>query len=146
MKRILVFLFLAVALPLWAATQDIRLNTSWTDNSDNELGFKVELKIGSGTYQPVGTTQPNVTSFSTDVLGDAGGVTYCYRTYAYNSAGDSVPAPEKCDVSPPISVVTVPNSPSGQTIVIQVLKVDPNAAPKAPTIRKATPPAKTKAK
>lgn len=148
MKRFLfTLIFLALALPLWAATQDLRLTTTWTDNSNNEDGFKVELKIGAGAYSVVNTTAPNQTSFSIDVLGDVGNVSYCMRQVAFNSAGDAAPSAEACQTSPQIIVVTVPNSASGTTLLIEVLKIDPQGVVGKPgiTLRKAPAPTKAKA-
>jgi formylglycine-generating enzyme required for sulfatase activity len=65
-----------------------KINLHWTDNSDNENGFKIERKTGStGTYVLLFTTGADVTSYSdTGLLVDK---IYYYRVYAYNSAGDS---------------------------------------------------------
>lgn len=152
MKRLLpILIFLAVwmlALPAWSATQDLRLTTTWQDNSDNETGFNIYLKVGTGAYSLVNTVAPGVTTYSTDILGDPGNVTYCFQETAFNSAGESPPGPEQCDTSKPIVVVTIPNSPSGTTILIEILKIDPQGvAPAKPTVRatKAAP-TKTKAK
>lgn len=143
MRVLLAFIFLAFASPLWAATQDLRLTTNWTDNSNNEDGFKVELKIGAGAYAVVNTTAPNVTTFNLDVLGDVGNVTYCMRQIAFNTAGDAAPSAEACQTSPQIIIVTVPNAASGTNLVIQVLKIDPLGVTGKTSVRAA--PAKTKA-
>ncbi len=67
----------------------------WTDNSNNEDGFKVERKEEiSGTYTQIGTTGANV-----NVYADSGlqfGKVYCYRVRAYNSAGNSGYSSQKC--------------------------------------------------
>lgn len=65
-----------------------QINISWTDNSSNETGFKIERKIGaSGTYSQIATVGANVTSYSNTGL--SAGTTYYYRVRAYNSYGDS---------------------------------------------------------
>ena len=61
--------------------------TSWTDNSTNETGFKIERKTGSGTYAVVGTTATDVTTFNDNGL--TASTTYTYRVYSYNSGGNS---------------------------------------------------------
>jgi M6 family metalloprotease-like protein len=64
------------------------ITISWTDNANNEQGFYIERKIGTGgawgLYASVGA---NVTSY-TDTSVVAGN-TYYYRVYAYNAAGPS---------------------------------------------------------
>ena len=65
-----------------------RIDLSWTDNSNNETGFKIQRKLGAGgTWSQIDTVGPNVTSFTdTAVMGNA---TYYYRVCAYNADGDS---------------------------------------------------------
>jgi len=65
-----------------------KVNLAWTDNSNNEDGFKVERKTGAGgTYALVITTSPNtVTSQNTGLTNKT---TYYYRVYAYNTGGNS---------------------------------------------------------
>jgi len=69
---------------LSSATQ---VDLSWTDNSTNETGFKIDRKIGSGQWLNIGTVGANVVSYSD--LGLTINTTYTYRVYAYNSAGNS---------------------------------------------------------
>jgi uncharacterized protein (TIGR02145 family) len=64
-----------------------QINLSWTDNSTNETGFKIERKTGSGTYAVVGTTATNVTTFNDNGL--TASTTYTYRVYSYNAGGNS---------------------------------------------------------
>lgn len=63
------------------------IDVSWTDASNNEDGFKLQRKAGSGgTYEDV--TDTAGTSFSDTGLQAA--VTYYYRVCSYNTWGDSV--------------------------------------------------------
>jgi len=65
-----------------------QIDLSWTDNSSNETGFKIERKTGSGgTYSEIATTGADVTSYSDTGLSVS--TTYYYRVYAYNSVGNS---------------------------------------------------------
>lgn len=64
-----------------------QINLTWTDNSTNETGFKIERKTGTGTYAVVGTTATDVTTFSDTGLTPA--TTYTYRVYSYNAGGNS---------------------------------------------------------
>ena len=61
---------------------------TWTDNSSNEDGFKIERRPSGGTFTEVATTGPNVTSF-TEENGLTANSTYEYRVRAYNVAGNS---------------------------------------------------------
>lgn len=64
------------------------INLTWTDNSTNELGFKVERKTGSGSYSVVGMTTTNELNFNDANLSPS--TTYTYRVYAYNGTGNSL--------------------------------------------------------
>jgi len=90
-----------------------QIDLNWTDNTDNETGFKI--KRDSSEIAEVGA---NVTSYSNTGLDPS--TTYTYQVCAYNDAGDSTysneasattdPAPEKpplwCERPVPIGVST----------------------------------------
>jgi len=64
-----------------------KINLSWTDNSGNELGFKIERSRNYGRrYSEIATVSEGTTSYADENL--AYGV-YQYRVRAYNVAGDS---------------------------------------------------------
>jgi uncharacterized protein (TIGR02145 family) len=65
-----------------------QVNLSWTDNSTNETGFKIERRTGSTNYDVVGTVNQDVLSFSDSGLSSS--TTYTYRVYAFNSVGNSL--------------------------------------------------------
>jgi uncharacterized protein (TIGR02145 family) len=65
-----------------------QINLSWTDNSTNETGFKIERKTGTGTYAIIGTTATDVTTFNDTGLSQ--GTTYTYRVYSNNAVGNSL--------------------------------------------------------
>ncbi|NJM14178.1 MAG: fibronectin type III domain-containing protein [Bacteroidales bacterium] len=70
------------------ATSSTQINLAWTDNSNNETGFKIERKTGSGgTYTEIATVGADVTAYSNTGL--TASTTYYYRVVAYNSAGNS---------------------------------------------------------
>ena len=64
---------------------------SWTDNSDNELGFKIERKDDSlnvpGPWTLIDSVGANETSFTDTGL--TPNTVYSYKVYAYNTAGNS---------------------------------------------------------
>lgn len=65
-----------------------QIDLSWTDNSGNETGFKIERKTGAaGTWSQIATVGANVTSYSSTGL--MANTTYYYRVRAYNVTGDS---------------------------------------------------------
>lgn len=65
-----------------------QINLSWSDNSTNESGFKIERKTGSNTYAVIGTTTADITNYSDTGLLPS--TTYTYRVYSYNSVGKSL--------------------------------------------------------
>ena len=70
-----------------AAISTTEINLSWTDNSTNETGFKIQRRTGTENYAIVGTVNEDVlTFFDSGLLPNT---TYIYRVYAYNAAGNS---------------------------------------------------------
>lgn len=66
-----------------------QINLSWTDNANNEDGFRIERRTGLvGTYSEVGTVSANVTSYQSTGL--TAGTQYYYRVRAYNGIGNSL--------------------------------------------------------
>ncbi len=61
---------------------------SWTDNSPNETGFRIEYRIGTaGTWSEIGSVEENLSAYVSDGL--ASYMTYFYRVRAYNDYGNS---------------------------------------------------------
>jgi hypothetical protein len=66
----------------------LRVDLTWVDNSNNETGFNIERSTDGGvTWSLLATVGAGVTSYSDSSV--TKGNTYCYRVYAYNSAGNS---------------------------------------------------------
>jgi PKD repeat protein len=64
------------------------IDLSWSDNSDNELGFHIERSPDGATgWTQVGSAGLDATTFSDTGLNP--GTTYHYRVYAYNSGDNS---------------------------------------------------------
>lgn len=84
----------------------------WQDNSNNESGFKIERKTGTGgTFSQIATVGAISGTGSGGYYEDSGlsaSTTYCYRIRAYNSAGDSSYSTESCATtnSPPCASPT----------------------------------------
>jgi hypothetical protein len=64
-----------------------QIDLSWSDNSSNELGFKIERKVSGGTYSEIARVGANVTTYSDKNCNE--GTIYTYRVRAHNAAGDS---------------------------------------------------------
>jgi RHS repeat-associated protein len=61
---------------------------AWSDNSNNESGFRIQRRVGSSTtWTEITTTGTNITS-ATDAAVSAGN-TYTYRVLAFNATGNS---------------------------------------------------------
>jgi hypothetical protein len=62
---------------------------AWSDNSGNELGFKIEscLNNNCSDFAEIAQVGPNVTSYSNTGL--MRNRTYRYRVRAFNANGDS---------------------------------------------------------
>ena len=64
------------------------VNLTWHDNASNELGYRIESKIGAtGTYQLLTTLGPNTTTATINNL--IGGTQYYYRLQGVNAGGRS---------------------------------------------------------
>ena len=94
-----------------------QINISWTDNSTNEDGFKIERKTtSSGTYSEIAQVGSNVTSYNSISL--SGGTQYCYRVRSYNGAGNSAYSNESCNT-------TLPDAPSAPLSLVANLVQNP---------------------
>jgi len=70
------------------ATDSSHINLTWHDNANNELGYRLESKIGAtGTYEVVTTFGQNTTSGSLKSLIE--GTQYYFRMRAVNAGGVS---------------------------------------------------------
>jgi hypothetical protein len=69
------------------AASSTNINLTWTDNSTNETGFKIERAIGGGAFSPLITVGANVTGYADSGL--TASTSYSYRVRATNGAGDS---------------------------------------------------------
>jgi len=64
-----------------------QIDLSWTDNSYDELGFKIERKQYGESFTQINTVSDNVTSYNDTGLSPHR--SYYYRVRAYNDAGNS---------------------------------------------------------
>jgi regulation of enolase protein 1 (concanavalin A-like superfamily) len=85
------------------APSSSEVDLAWTDNSNNETGFKVQRRTAGGTYQTIFTTVPGANSYADTTV--APGMQYFYQIVATNSAGDSSPSNE-FGITTPSTTVT----------------------------------------
>jgi len=69
------------------ASNDDRVSLNWTDNANNEDGFKIQQSSEGTTFTEVDTTGANVTSRV--ITGLRPNRAYHFRVKAYNTAGSS---------------------------------------------------------
>jgi hypothetical protein len=94
--------FLASLLAVAAANDALAgsLRLTWSDNSTNESGFRIERKTGvNGSFIQIATAAANTTAYVDTGLID--GTTYCYRVLAYDSSRVSAYSNENCNVATP---------------------------------------------
>lgn len=64
-----------------------QVTLTWKDISTNETGFKIERKTGNEIFAIIGTTKSDETNYID--TNATNGLSYTYRVYSYNSAGNS---------------------------------------------------------
>jgi len=108
---------LIVEMFLATTVYGAQLTLTWTDNSTDESGFKIERKAGqAGAFAEVATVATDTILFVDPGLPE--GQEFCYRVRAYNNGGDSAYTNEDCSttiITPPI-----PTAPSGVTVIFQI--------------------------
>ncbi len=97
------------------AASSTQINLAWTDNSNNEDGFRIERcqNAGCSTFTEIATVAANATTYQNTGL--TAGTTYQYRVRAYNTAGNS----GYSNTASATTTVTViaPAAPSGLTAI-----------------------------
>lgn len=93
-------LFLNVlSLPCGEVVLAAQSTVQWVDQTESEIGFKIERKQGTnGTYAQIATVEANTTSYVDADLSPQ--TTYCYRVRAYTEDGDSPYSSEVCVTTP----------------------------------------------
>ncbi|GAI05759.1 unnamed protein product, partial [marine sediment metagenome] len=91
---------------------DSEIDLSWTDNSDNEDGFKIERSPNDIDYTQIYTATANAIAWSDTGLDPE--TEYFYRVCAYNANGNSLPwSTDSATTFPP----PAPDAPSNLTAI-----------------------------
>jgi hypothetical protein len=69
------------------AASRTQINLTWRDNANNEQGFRVERKIGTGLWTQIVELPANTTSYANGGL--TRNTSYRYRVRAFNAGGTS---------------------------------------------------------
>ncbi|MBC7784592.1 MAG: DNRLRE domain-containing protein, partial [Burkholderiales bacterium] len=94
-----------------AATSHNSVALNWSDASNNETGFRIERRTGSGgTWSTIGSVGANVQNYVDDTA--QASTEYWYRIRSYNSGGDADPTPAFQVITPP--------APSGNTTLTSI--------------------------
>lgn len=64
-----------------------QINLTWSDNSDNEVGFAIERRTLDGIFEEVGSSGADTPGYSDTTLVEQ--TTYIYRVFAFNTGGNS---------------------------------------------------------
>jgi len=114
MKYIIIALFLILAVNVYAVEAII----TFTDNSDNEQGFRVDRRLNSGVFISIATLGANVNQLIDTTLIQSTMIDnkYCYRVSAFNAISNSAFAnteiPGVTDCILIRRLITILNSPS----------------------------------
>jgi uncharacterized protein (TIGR02145 family) len=76
------------------------INLSWTDNSTNETGFKIDRKIGSGNWVTDYGIINNADVINFTDTSVSAGITYSYRVSSFNSVGKSLTYSNEVTLTP----------------------------------------------
>ncbi len=103
---------------LFAIADTFTVDLSWDDNSDNELGFKIERKDDSlsvpGTWTLIDSVGANETAYTDTGL--TPNTVYSYKVYAYNGAGNSISDSVQTVTIIPVELISFTASVSGNKV------------------------------
>lgn len=82
------------------AISSTQINLTWTDNANNETGFKIERQtVPGGAYSQIALAAADAAGFADTTV--SGNTTYSYRVRATNPGGDSDYSNEASATTPP---------------------------------------------
>jgi len=97
-----------------SAASGTLVNLTWHDNSSNESGFKIERRIGAGSYSQIATAGAGATTFADG--GASPATTYTYRVRATNTTGDSAYSNEASVTTASSSLPSAPTNLSATAV------------------------------
>jgi len=112
MKKLIIILSVFIACAAYGA----QFTLTWSDNSTNEDGFRIERAAGLNSTQgfiEIATVGANVTTYIDAELPNS--TPYTYRLRAYNTAGNSGYSNSASSTTPP-APATVPNAPGAPSL------------------------------
>lgn len=105
-----------------------RIRLSWSDNSDNEAGFRIRRSQGeTGSWETVQTVGADIFQYYDQSPPLSPETEYCYRVAAFNVYGESASSNPACARTLSIPIVSCYADPEGkqQRILIELL-TEPN--------------------
>jgi hypothetical protein len=72
------------------AVSSTRIDLAWHDNSNNEIGFRVERSLDGSNFAEIASLGSNVTAFSDTTV--FASTFFFYRVFAFNNFGNSDPS------------------------------------------------------
>lgn len=91
------------------AVSETRIDLSWTDNANDEDGFKVERAPGgTGSWEQIDVLAPNAASYSNTGL--SSNTAYDYRVRAFNAGGNSAYSNTASATTPPPAPPDAPSA------------------------------------
>jgi parallel beta-helix repeat protein len=97
-----------------SATSTTQVDLTWTDMSSDETGFRIERKIGTGSFTLLTNVNANVTSYSDTTASAA--TQYTYRVRSSNAVGSSAFTTSSAVTTP--AAPTAPAAPNGLTAIV----------------------------
>jgi len=99
-----------------------KVDLTWTDNSDNESGFRIERSTNGADFGEINTVGANVTAYSDTTVAE--NTSYWYRVRAYNGAGNSAysntatATTPTCPPSPPAAPSNLKGTPAKTSVTL----------------------------
>ncbi|MEM8872805.1 MAG: kelch repeat-containing protein [Planctomycetota bacterium] len=97
----------AAPTALSAVASADRITLNWTDNANDEAGFRIERSTG-GAFTTLATLGPDATNYEDTTA--VAGTTYTYRVVAFNGGGEATSATASATITP---TATAPDAPTG---------------------------------
>ena len=85
-----------------------RVVIGWSDNSNNETGFRIERALGNGAFSSLGTVGAGIATFTDSTAQPL--TTYRYRVFAFNAQGDSTSSSNTITITTPAAPIAAPTN------------------------------------